>query len=163
MVRYIAIAVSLLSSNTPVLAAQRNCLTVIQEWNEAVDFQEVGDINDFTWEDGYTRWPGREKTKWSEVHVSGPPKYDTTLRGIRISPIKGNRQSVLLKAITRRVDINPDTGAFDFYTGDYTVAKVNYTCERRNGEWKIFSQVVTHREDLRNDAAAKRYQKLKKS
>jgi hypothetical protein len=162
MIRYFAVGVSLFASANPVMAAPCDCLAVIRDWRDAVDFQEVGDINYFTWDNGYSQWPDGEKAKWSEVRPMGPPKYDTTLREIRVSPVKGSRQLVSLKAITRRVDANNDTGAYDIFTGEYSVAKVDYTCERRNGEWKIFSQVVTHRVDLQNTAAARQYEKLKK-
>lgn len=161
MLRYIVIAISLVASANPAIAAPSGCLDLIRAWRDATDFQEVENVSDFTWQDGYSQWPGGERTKWSEINISGPPKYDTTLREIRISPARGNRQSVRLKAIVRRVDINPDTGAFDLLTGDYTVNKINYTCERRSGQWKIFSQVVTHRVDLKNEAAAQLYEKSK--
>jgi hypothetical protein len=163
MSKSVLIAIPLLASANPAIAAPRDCLEVVHAWRDATDFQEVGNISDFTWEDGYSQWPGSEKTKWSAVNPSGPPKYNTTLREIRVSPTKGARQSVRLKAITRRVDMNPDTGAFDFYTGDYTVSKVNYTCERRSGQWKILWEVVTQRVDLQNKVAAQRYEKLKQS
>ncbi len=163
MLSHVTIGMSLISFASPAMTAPKDCLAVIREWRDAVDFQEIENMNYVTWEDGYSQWPGREKTKWSEVHVSGPPKYDTALREIRVFPVKGNRQSVRLKSITRRVVINSDTGAFDLYTGDYTVSKENYTCERRSGEWKIFSQLVTHRVDLQNKAAARVYEKLKQS
>jgi hypothetical protein len=161
MIWYLVVGVSLLAPANPAMAGQRDCLSVVRDWRDAVDFQEIENMNYVTWEDGYVQWPGKRKTKWSEVRPMGPPKYDTTLREIRISPVKGNRQLIRLKAITRRVDGNPDTGAYDIFTGDYTVARINYTCERRRGEWKIFSQVVTHHVDLQNKAAAKRYEKLK--
>jgi hypothetical protein len=127
-----------------------SCVQVIEAWRDAVDCQTTEDIPYLTWPDGFSKWPGAERGKWSDISMGGPcGKYSTTLREWRPGPVYGDRQVVRVKSIIRRVDGR--------YTGDYTVAKMRYTCQRRAGKWRIFSQEVTHRVDLTNQAAARRY------
>jgi hypothetical protein len=127
---------------TPAQAGQNSCLAVIEALRDAGDCQVMEAIPLLTWSDGFTQWPGHPRGKWSEINSSGPcPKYKTTLREIRVSPIVGNRQVARLKVILMRVNVDGD------FTGSYQVTKQVYTCERRNGQWRLFSQVITQRTD----------------
>jgi hypothetical protein len=132
------IAVSL---TAPAIAAPTSqCLKLIREWRDATDCQISEAIPKLTWPDGYTKWPGLQRTKWSDINLTGPcPKYSTTLREIRVLPIVKQRQITKLKAITRSVKMD---GRF---TGEYQVTKETYTCERRSREWRLFSKVVIER------------------
>lgn len=134
-------------------APPNSCIRVIEAWRDAVDCQTNEAVPYLTWSDGFSQWPGREKGKWAAVSLSGPcPKYSTTLREWRPDPVAGNRQTIRLKVISRKV-------AFDGrYSGDYMVTKETFTCERRDGQWRIFSQEVTKRVDLINHAAARRFE-----
>jgi hypothetical protein len=138
---------------TASAAAPGSCVRLIEAWRDAADCQENEAVERLTWPDGFTKWPGSGRGKWSDVGLFGPcPKYSTTLREWRRGPVRGNRQVVGVKAISRRV-------AFDGrYSGDYTVSRARYVCERRAGQWRIFSQEVTHRVDLIDRAAAKRFE-----
>jgi hypothetical protein len=88
--------------------------------------------------------------------MSGPcGKYATTFTEVRVYPTRRTSQVVEVKAITRRVGLN------DRYTGDYTISKESYECRQRNGQWRIYSHVVTQRTDLQNKAVVRRYEKLR--
>jgi uncharacterized lipoprotein YmbA len=63
-----------------------------------------------------------------------------------------NRQIVTVKEIGRRVDMDGR------YTGEYMVAKARYVCERRRGQWRIFSKEVESATDGINAVAAGQYQ-----
>jgi hypothetical protein len=137
------IATSLTAS--AIAAPASPCLKLIREWRDASDCQVSEAIPLLTWPDGYTKWPGSERRKWSDINLTGPcPKYSTTLREIRVLPVVGQRQAVKLKAITRRVNMDGQ------FTGEYQVTKESYTCERREGHWRLFSQIVTNRTDHQN-------------
>lgn len=130
-----------------------SCVQVIEAWREAVDCQNTEDIPYLTWPDGFSKWPGSERGKWSDIRMGGPcGKYSTTLREWRPGPVHRGRQIVTVKAITRRAD------SYGRYSGEYTVTKLRYTCQRRAGKWRIFSQEVLHRVDLINRTVAKLYQ-----
>jgi hypothetical protein len=142
--------------SSPALANANNCLGVVRAWNDAVDCQVTGAVEMLTWADGYTQWPGSGRQKWSEIRMSGPcGKYATTFKRVRVFPIVRMSQIVEVKAITRRNDINEQ------YTGEYTVTKATYTCQQRNGQWRINSKVVTHRADLQNPAVVRRHKKVR--
>lgn len=131
-------------------APQAGCVQLIESWRDAADCQNIQAIGQLTWPDGFTKWPGSAKAKWSDIGMNGAcPKYRTTLREWRPEAVRGNRQIVRVKSITRRVALD------GHYSGDYMVAKERYTCERRAGSWRIFSQEVTQRTDLTNRAAAR--------
>lgn len=133
-------------------APKSDCVQLIESWRDARDCQNTEAIELLTWPDGFTKWPRLGKGKWSDISMNGPcPKYRTTLREWRPGTVRGNRQIVGVKSITRRVDLEGR------YSGDYMVAVLRYTCERRAGRWRIFSEEVTQRVDLINRAAAKQF------
>jgi hypothetical protein len=149
----VGIGLSMTIVSAPVLASANSCLSVVRAWKDAVDCQTTHAVEALTWADGYTQWPLQGRGKWSDINMSGPcGKYATTFANIRVFPVSGMSQIVEVKAITRYRD-------FDRYTGDYMVTKESYTCRRRNGQWRIYSQVVTQRADLQNKAVARRYEK----
>lgn len=130
-----------------------NCVGAIRYWNEAVDCQISEAIEPLTWADGFSKWPTTSRQKWTHVNLGGPcPKYSTTSREWRISDIIKGRQIVTVKEIVRRVDMDGR------YNGEYTVSKSRYTCERRGGQWRIFSKEVTSATEGTNAATAKQYQ-----
>jgi hypothetical protein len=143
------IAVSL---TAPAIASPASpCLKLIREWRDASDCQVSEAIPQLTWPDGYIHWPGSERRKWSDKNLTGPcPKYTTTLREIRVLPVVGQRQTVKLKAITRRVNMD------GHFTGEYQATKESYTCERREGHWRLFSQLVSHRTDHQDKKVMRR-------
>lgn len=138
----------------PAAASRSDCLSVVRAFTRASDCQETEAFQQAVWYDGFSERPGEGRHSWSAVSLNGPcPKYATTLREIRQSPVAGNRQRVRLKAITRRV-------AFDGrYSGDYSVTKETFVCERRNGHWRIFSQSVSSRNDGINQRAAEEFER----
>jgi hypothetical protein len=150
-----AIALLALVQTTSASAAEPGpCVQRIQQWRDASDCQHTETIPTLTWADGFTKWPASEKGKWSDIQMNGPcPKYSTTLREWRPGPVRGNRQVVHVKSISKRVDLD---GRFSGY---FTVSKNKYTCERRAREWKIFSKEVTHSTDLTNRAVNDQFRK----
>jgi hypothetical protein len=160
MMRILSSAISaalVFSARSNAVAAQPNsCVRVIEKWRDAVDCQVSELIEPLTWSDGFTSWPTLPRQKWSEIQMTGGcPKYSTTLREWQVAPVRGNRQIVSVKEITRRVDFDGQ------YTGDYSVNKVTYTCERRGGQWRIFSQDVTRRDDFVNKAVERKYNAMR--
>ena len=151
------IAALLLATESSALAAPPNsCIKVIEKCREAVDCQVSELIEPLTWPDGFTSWPTIPRQKWSEIQMTGAcPKYSTTLREWQVMPIRGNRQMVNVKEITRRADFDGQ------FTGDYSVHKATYACERRRGQWRIFSKEVTQRNDFANNAVAKKYDAMR--
>jgi hypothetical protein len=141
---------------SPALASANSCPGVVRAWKEAADCQVTELIEPLTWADGYTQEPQRGRGKWSDISMNGPcPKYATAFRNVKAFPISGTTQVVEVKAITRRVDIDGR------YTGDYSVSKARYTCEKRRGQWRIYSQVVTQRADFQNKAAPRRHERVR--
>ena len=139
--------------SSPAAASANSCLSVVRAWKEAVDCQSQGQVEALTWADGYTQWPLRGRGKWSDIGMFGPcGKYATTFKEVRVLPIRRLSQIVEVKAIIRRV-------VDGRYTGNYEVSRESYTCKQRNGQWRIFSHVVTQRTELRNLAAVRRYEK----
>jgi hypothetical protein len=142
--------------SSPVVASANSCLSVVRAWKDAVDCQITEAVEVLTWSDGYTQWPLQGRGKWSDIMMSGPcGKYATTFKEVRVFPIFRRSQIVEVKAITRKFDRDRQ------YTGDYMVTKESYTCKRRNGQWRIYSKVVTQRTDLQNRAVAQRYEKVR--
>jgi hypothetical protein len=138
----------------PAAASANSCLSVVRAWKEAVDCQSGGQVEALTWADGYTQWPLQGRGKWSDIRMSGPcGKYATAFKEVRALPILRMSQIVEVKAVTRQV------GPEGRYTGDYMVTREAYTCKQRNGQWRIYSQVVTQRTDLQNRAVPRRYGK----
>lgn len=130
-----------------------NCVSAIRYWNEAVDCQISEAIQPLTWADGFSKRPTISRQKWTDVNLGGPcPKYSTTSREWRVYDIVKDRQIVTVKEIVRRVDMDGR------YTGEYTVSKARYTCDRRRDQWRIFSKDVTSATEGTNAATARQYQ-----
>ena len=92
--------------------------------------------------------------------MTGPcPKYRTYVREVRVQPVVGNRQVVTLKAIVTRVTDYIENGGS--YTGDYSVLKMQYVCERRDNEWRVLSEETLSRVDGVNEAARQRFERTR--
>jgi hypothetical protein len=130
----LAIALALLTSVESEASAQPNsCVRVIKAWHEAINCQITEQIERLTWPDGFTG-TGR-LGKWSDVKLNGPcPKYVSELRDWRISPVSNDRQTVRVRERYWYVDANERA------TGLPMTARLKYTCERRGGQWRIFSK-----------------------
>ncbi|HET6525616.1 hypothetical protein [Sphingopyxis sp.] len=146
--------VALLSADAAAMQLPApNCPSAIRYWNEAVDCQISEAISPLTWADGFSKGTSTPRQSWNAVKLNGPcPKYSTTPREWRISDVIQNRQIVTVKEIVRRVDMDGR------YTGEYTVSKARYVCERRRGQWRIFSKEVVSAAEGINAATASQYQ-----
>lgn len=130
----LAIAIALLSGGPGAAAAPRNsCVRVIQAWQEAIDCQITEQIQRLTWPDGFVG--SHRRGKWSDIQLNGPcPKYVSELRNWRVSRVRSGRQVVSVSV--RYWDV----GANDRATGSPKTDHAKYTCERRGGQWRIFSK-----------------------
>jgi hypothetical protein len=135
-------------------APERDCIATIRALRDAGDWMYQEEWNQLIWMDGFHSWPGSGKEPWTTVDMAGGPhpKYHTFLRDLRTIAEERGRKVVTTKEISQRL-------WEDSYTGNYTVAKVRYTCEDRQGEWRVFSREVTSRTDLVNPQVARQWRR----
>lgn len=130
------------------------CVRLIERLRDAGDCQTTEAVSSLTWADGFTKSQSSGRHNWPRAVMSGPcPKYSTTLKEWRPGRVRPGRQIVNVKAITKRVS------ADGRYSGDYSVSKIEYACERRGSVWRIYSEEVTHRIDSINPAAVTLFEK----
>ena len=133
---------------SPALAFS-TCYDAIVAQKEATDMQWSTQFEESVWMDGTTKWPGTAALHWPEMGPrGGGRKYHTFHREVRQSPIRNSRQTIRLKAIVTRVSSDGR------YSGEYSVNKVTYICEAREGEWRILNKIVHQRNDFVNEKAA---------
>ena len=140
---------SMLIASPSVAQVSSPCLDLIYDLRDASDCQNTELYREITWFDGYSISVDGDRRDFADTQLNGPcPKYRTYLREIRMSSKSTDRATLRLKSITLKVAFD------DRYSGDYTVAKMEYVCERREGRWAILSQRWLSRNDLINEQAA---------
>ena len=129
-------------------------MNLVRQMRDAIDCQNTQLFGEVIWPDGHLVSSDGNRTRFADARLNGPcPKYRTYLREIRVLGASANRETVRLKSIATRV-------AFDGrYSGDYTVAKMEYVCERRKGRWAILSQSWLTRQDFLNQNAAAEFRR----
>lgn len=137
-------------------AHPNSCEAVVRALRDAGDYQHDTVFQSLVWPDGYTRWPTSDGPEpWSNVKAWGPhPKYRTYLREMRILESASTKKVLSTKEITHRASLEDQP-----YNGEYEVKKVRYVCEKRAGQWRVFSQDVLSRNYLVNEAAARAWQR----
>ncbi|QAY78926.1 hypothetical protein [Sphingosinicella sp. BN140058] len=124
---------TLLAASEGMATASRNsCVRVIQAWHEAIDCQVTEQVESLTWSNGFSN---PKRLPWSEVRLNGAcPKYVSELRDWRVSPERNRRQVVRVRVRSWHVDADGRA------TGLAMTERPKYTCERRSGQWRIFSK-----------------------
>ncbi|WP_284124147.1 hypothetical protein [Parerythrobacter aestuarii] len=132
----------------------RSCMEAIKALRYAGDCQNNGLFHELYWPGAVRVAAGGEPSPFANARLFGPcPKYRTYLRDLRKAPVVGNRQTIRLKSIVTRVATDGR------YSGDYSVFKVSYTCERRGKEWRVLRQDIFTRGDFVNARAATEFER----
>ena len=133
---------------------RNSCYDVVIALRDAGDCQNTELYRELYWPGATMRRVDGSTSLYEDARLNGPcPKYRTYLREIDSGPASGNRQSIRFKSIVTRVDVDGR------YTGDYTVWKIEATCEKRDGHWRISSSVDFSRNDFVNEDAVNEFRR----